>query len=154
MGMKGNGLTAISNLAKPILGYTDQETVKLDFDDLAFHDVKGWAMKTLHKFRLRGFLLLKSSPQSYHVVFDRAVSWLENLRIMAWIAIVSRHEQLQKYTLMQCIKQSSTLRVSAKSGKPAPRIVYRYGEQDAQIRHFTQYRLMITRMLKNDYYIQ
>jgi len=51
---------------------------------------------------------------------------------------------------MQCIKEKgSTLRVSPKSGnpnpKPSPRVVYRYGKQDGQIREFLNYR----KMLKN-----
>jgi len=33
---------------------------------------------------------------------------------------------------MQCIKQSSTLRISSKSVKPSPRIVFRYNEQGEQ----------------------
>ena len=32
---------------------------------------------------------------------------------------------------MQCIKESSTLRVSPKKEKPSPRIVYRYGKEPA-----------------------
>jgi hypothetical protein len=44
---------------------------------------------------------------------------------------------------MQCIKQSSTLRVSAKHDKPMPRIVARFGRQERQIESFLQFRSLV-----------
>jgi len=52
---------------------------------------------------------------------------------------------LQKWHLMQCIKEGSTLRISPKMGKPSPRIVYRYGLEDGQIKEF----LVFRRLTKN-----
>ena len=49
---------------------------------------------------------------------------------------------------MQCIKQASTLRISDKKEKPSPRIVYRYGKKDDQIRGFLDYRKLIKRLMK------
>ena len=88
-------MTATSSPAKPILGYTDTETVKLDFDDTTFRTVRYWALRTMRWFKLNGFLILKSSVNCYHVVFDRTVSWSENLRIVAWVALLSRIETLK-----------------------------------------------------------
>jgi hypothetical protein len=150
MGMKGNGWIVTSNPASPILGYTDTETVKLDVDDTTFRYVKYWAMIALHKFRLQGVLLLKSSPRCYHVVFNRTVTWSENLRIVAWVSLVAHNMSLLKWLQMQCIKQSSTLRVSRKSVKPAPRIVFRYGRDDAQIHQFLRYRRMLKQMIRKN----
>jgi len=45
-------------------------------------------------------------------------------------------EKRQDYVFMQCIKGGSTLRISPKKAKPSPRIVYRYGKQDGEIRLF------------------
>jgi hypothetical protein len=78
-----------------ILGYSDTCTVKLDFDDTDFRTVKYCA---------RGFIILRSSEKSYHVVFDRPVSWSENFRIMSWVAILSKNCKLKDYCLMQGIK--------------------------------------------------
>jgi len=140
MALKANGLTKKSNQAKPILGYSDAETVKLDVDDVSFKSAKYWANRAMKWFRLRGFIIIKSSDDCYHVVFNREVSWSENMRIVAWVALLSGLEKLKKWFLMQCIKQSSTLRISPKKDKPSPRIVYRYGKQDEQIRIFLSYR--------------
>jgi hypothetical protein len=99
-------------------------------------------------FRLKGFLILKSSRNCYHVVFDRQVSWSESLSIIGRIVLMTHHRLLQKWHLMQCIKQSMTLRVSPKGVKPSPRIVYREGCQDGQISEFLKYRRMIKRIMK------
>lgn len=41
---------------------------------------------------------------------------------------------------MQCIKKSSTLRVGPKGEKPSPRIVYREGNEDTQIKEYLETR--------------
>ena len=126
-----------------ILGYTDIETVKLDFDNTSFKTVRYWAFRALRWFRLEGFLILKSSKYNYHVVFNRRVSWSENMRIVAWISLLSNNPRLQKWHLMQCIKEGSTLRVSSKGDKPSPKIVFRYGKEDKQIKEFIGFRKLV-----------
>jgi hypothetical protein len=133
--------------AKPILGLSDTETIMLDFDDTAFKIVKYWASRVMKWFRLEGYIILKSSSGCYHVVFNRGVTWSENMRIVAWVALQSHNKGLQKWFLMQCIKQSSTLRVSCKREKGSPRIVFRFGKQDRQIREFVKKRRLIKVLL-------
>ena len=133
----------------PFLGFTDIETVKLDFDNRSFRNTKYWADRALKRFRLRGFVVLKSSVNHYHVVFDRKVSWAENLCVVGWVAVCSRNKELLKWLAMQCIKGASTLRVAPKEDKPSPRIVYRYGEKNRQIESFLKYRRLIKRMHKS-----
>lgn len=103
-----------------ILGYSDTETVKLDFDRTPFRLVKYWAERALKWFKLGGYVILKSSENNYHVVFDRAVTWAENLRIVAWVCLRSRHTKLTDWLLMQCIKGSSTLRLSPRERNRLP----------------------------------
>ena len=145
MVLKVGGLIATSN-PKPILGYTDNETVMLDFDNTPFQTVKYWALRTMKWFKLGGFLILKSSENCYHIVFNRKVSWSENMSIVAWVSLLSHHENLKQWFLMQCIKQASTLRVSSKGMKPSPCIVYRFGDQREQIQGFLTYRRLIKTM--------
>ena len=99
-------------------------------------------------FKLEGFLILKSSKSCYHVVFNKTVSWTENMKIVAWVSLMSGIETTQKWFLMQCIKESSTLRVSPKREKPTPRIVYRHGKQNRQILDFLDYRKMIKKIIR------
>jgi len=99
-------------------------------------------------FKLKGFIILKSSKNSYHVVFDKKVSWRKNVHIMAWVCLLSKHKKLTGWFIMQCIKEGSTLRVSAKKEKPEPRIVYRYGSQNGQIAEFLAYRSLIKGIIR------
>lgn len=131
-----------------LLGYSDEDTVKLDFDNVSFHDVKYWASRTTRWFKLRGFLILKSSENCYHVVFDRVVSWSENMRIVAWVALHSHNKGLLKWFMMQCIKGCSTLRVASKREKLPPRVVCRYGEQNQNVKEFLKNRRIIKKIQK------
>ena len=131
-----------------ILGFTDTETVLLDFDNTTFKTAIYWARRAMKWFKLEGFLILKSSENSYHIVFNRKVSWSENMRITAWVAQLSRHEKLRDYQRMQCIKEGSTLRVSPKGEKQSPRIVYHEGSDDCQIADFLRYRKRIKDIMK------
>ena len=123
-----------------IIGFSDTETVKLDFDNTSFKTAKYWAERAMKWFRLDGFVILKSSEKCYHALFGRPVSWSENMRIVAWVALQSHNQGLTKWLLMQCIKESSTLRISTKREKPSPRIVFRRGKQNQQIKDFEKTR--------------
>ena len=133
---------------KSILGFTDTETVMLDFDNSTFKTVRYWARRAMKWHRLEGFLILKSSENSYHIVFNRKVSWSENMKIVAWVSLLSHNRGLRRYLTMQCIKEGSTLRVSPKKDKPSSRIVYREGAEDNQIAGFLRYRRRIKDIMK------
>jgi hypothetical protein len=152
MDLKVNGLkrklkAENSNSLPFVLGITDTESVKLDFDKTPFRTVKYYAMETMKWHKLKGFIILKSSENSYHVVFDKKVSWSENVRIMAWVCLISKHEALTKWFLLQCVKKESTLRASQKYNKPEPRIVFRYGSQDGMIAEFLAYRKIVKNII-------
>jgi hypothetical protein len=105
---------------------------------------------------MEGFIILRSSMKnyvvkkkgkvvytyklgSYLVVFDRPVRWETNVKIMNWVALLSGNPSLQRYVRMQCIKGTSTARISVKKGKrekPIPRIVFRYVSNTARLSGF------------------
>jgi hypothetical protein len=148
-----------------VLGITDKESVKLDFDKTPLETVKYWAFRTLSWFKLEGFIIFlsskkdypveidgnivfKYSKKNYLVVFNRRVSWTKNVHIMDWVAIESQIPKLKDYVLMQGIKEGSTLRVSPKGDKPSPRIVDRYGRQDGEIHLFLLKRQEIKNIMR------
>ena len=106
---------------KPCIGYTDCETVKLDLDDMSYSRTKEVVTMTMILFNLGGYLILKSSRNCYHAIFDRNVWWGENVAIMAKVTLMLlvKNPKVLKWFLMQCIKGSSTLRVTPKNEKPA-----------------------------------
>jgi hypothetical protein len=132
---------------KFLIGFTDTETVKLDLDETSFKDVKSLVEKTEKKFDLKGYLILKSSKNNYHVVFDREVCWSENVSIMAYAILTSHKTKLWKWFLLQCRRKASTLRLGSKKDKPPPRIVFRNGDSADRIRVFLKVRKGIKRFV-------
>jgi len=133
---------------KFILGYSDMQTVKIDFDHTPYQTVKYWAIRAMNWFKLQGFIIFKSSKHNYHIIFCRRVSWRQNMHIVAWVALESHTQELATWFIMQCIKESSTLRISPKGRKSSPKIVHRYGRQDRQIQSFLQYRKKIKKIFR------
>jgi hypothetical protein len=149
-----------------VFGDWDTETIRLDWDDApSLDEVKLWSYRATFFFKLEGFIILESSHKSYvvkqkrkiffrfrkasyHVVFNLPVDWSRNVHVMNWTALESGNENLQKYVRMQSIKETSTLRISRKGKKPIPKIVFRYGLQDKQIKKFLETRKLILGFLK------
>ena len=150
-----------------ILGDWGKHTVKLDFDGFPLGEVKWLVYRANEWFNLDGFLILESSTRtfrakhkksgkifyrfkkkSYHAVFNRRVSWVENTRIMAWVSMESHNEKLKDYALMQILKGSSTLRIGNKGKKPFPKPIFQFGNQDRQIAEFRDNRQFILDFLK------
>ena len=132
----------------PIFGFTDRETVKLDFDDTPLWLVVYCSMRACLWFKLEGGVILKSSKGSYHVIFNRPVSWSRNVHIMDWVGRLSKIESVRNYALMQGIKESSTLRVGPKGDKSTPRVAYRWGKQNGQVKAYLRERREINKITK------
>jgi hypothetical protein len=154
-----------------IIGNWSKNTVQVDFDKMSFDKVKYYAHRVNNFFfsGKSGFIIFESSKKehvakekgkkgkvtfryfekNYLVAFDKPVSWIENVHIINWIALESGSVDLQKWVTMQCIKESSTLRFSPKIDKPSPKIVYRYGSQNNQIKELLETRRIILNIVKN-----
>jgi len=135
-----------------VKGISDNHTIMVDLDNMSFRNVKSLAELACRHFKLGGFIILKSSPNHYHVVFDRPMRfWSDVFRVISWIAIISNNPNVWKWICMQAIKKACTLRVNEKpiknGVKPKPRIVYRYGSQYRQVRAFLEKRREILNVL-------
>jgi len=123
-----------------VVGYTDRETIKLDLDGTVYKRVKKIADYCVVAYHLEGYVILQSSKNNYHVVFDKNVSWEENVRIMAWVAYKFGKESYTRWFVLQVIKTASTLRIGNKGEKPRPRIVHKFGRQSEEIKNFREHR--------------
>lgn len=148
--MEGIGFTLTWSPGEPTVGCTDGTSVKLDLDDVPLKTVKLWTEQTCEKYHLGGFLILRSSHHCYHVLFDRPVTWLENISIIAWTCLMSKHQGLTKWLLLQCIKGQSTLRILRKKEKSPPRIVFKHGTQHREIKNFQHFRAFLKRCSKRN----
>lgn len=125
----------------PSVGFTDQETVKLDLDNMGFSEVKYWASYACKEWKLDGYLLLKSSERNFHVVFNRSVEWNENVKVMAWVCRETKNEGLRRWFYEQVLRGDSTLRIGSKTVikddkeivKPPPQPVLCVGERNHRI---------------------
>jgi hypothetical protein len=148
-----------------VWGDWDTETVRLDFDNTIPDEVLLWSYRATFFFKLEGFIVLESSHKdyvvkqkrkiffkfrkgNYLVIFNHPVNWSLNVHIMNWVALESGNENLKKYVIMQDIKETSTVRISGKNKKPIPKILFRYGVQDKQIKKFLETRRLILNFLK------
>jgi len=130
-------LTAMS----VVFGLTYHNVVMLDLDGMSFREVKRLCMEAVRRYRLGGFVILRSSRNNYHVVFDRTFkTWDKTLNIMSRIAIMSKNPNVWKWLCMQVIKGGATLRISPKPSnpgfKPPPRVVFRHGNQDTAVKKY------------------
>ena len=148
-----------------VLGNWNRSMVMLDFDEMSLDEVKYWCFLILNHFKLRGFAILESSRKemkvtlpdftycfvrcNYLAVFDKSVSWERNVEIMNWASLVCHSESLSKYVVMQCIKRSSTLRLSSKGDKPPPQLIYQYGSIDGKVREFLETRELVLNILSS-----
>jgi hypothetical protein len=130
------------------LGYSNQTTIKLDFDRIPLRLVKYWARRACLFFMLEGFIIFQSSYSSYHVVFNLPVTWEMNIEVICWVAIESQLEKLRDYVLLQGRKKTSTLRLGNKGEKPPPKILFRYGKQDKEIKDFLEERREIKQVYR------
>jgi len=152
-----------------VLGNWSKNTVQLDFDLTPLAEVKFWANFTCYVFKLKGYVILESSKKelvvkdkrslkgkviyryvkrNYLVAFDRSVTWTKNVHIMNWVGLESGNENLKKWVTMQCIKETSTLRLGTKIDKSAPKIVFCYGSQNRMIKKLLETRAIILDSLK------
>jgi len=136
-----------------IVGIDEKHTVMVDLDNMSFRKVKNLAESACSHFKLGGIIILKSSPNHYHVVFDKPMRyWSDVLRVISWIGILADNPNVWKWVCMQAIKKTCTLRVSEKPTKngfkPKPRIVYRYGSQNQRIKAFLGKRKEILNILR------
>lgn len=136
-----------------VYGISDKYTVMVDLDNMGFRKAVSLAKLTMNHFKLGGFVILKSSDKNYHVVFDKPVrSWNEVLRIISWTGIMANNPHVWKWACMQAVKKSCTLRISEKPSKdgvkPKPKVVYRFGSQNQQIKAFLLTRKEVLTYLK------
>ena len=114
--------------------------MKLDLDRVSYKKVKSISRWLVEKFDLWGFIILRSSKDNYHVVFDRPVSWEENTKTLGYLMYMADNMGVDKWVMMQLIKGFSVLRVSRKLEKSRPRIIYPEGSQFEQIAGFKEFR--------------
>jgi hypothetical protein len=97
----------------------------------------------MEKFDLEGLIILESSQDNHHIVFNKPVKRIENIAIIAWTCKVADKPKLTAWFLNICIRNHPILRSSWKGTKPPPKIVYPMGKQDKRIAKYLFYREIV-----------
>lgn len=125
----------VGNLGKPMncsIGFVTQKGVCLDLDYITEKSVQKLAEYLLKRYRLKGYLLVKSSPEHYHLIFNRYTSWNQALRI-----VFSVYKAVE-WGIWGARKGELTLRLSKKKGKNIPQLLKIVGKTDKLIRQYLE----------------
>lgn len=114
-----------------IIGYTTSSGVLLDLDHTTLHQTKKLAHNLLYTFKLEGYYIIESSPECYHVVFNkRFTNFSKVTKIVAHACLWSKSRGLSGWLLFQLVKQSLTIRITSKGEKHPPKIMLTHGKTD------------------------
>jgi hypothetical protein len=133
-------------------GFTTSKGLMLDLDNATLGETKKIALKYYNRFKLEGYIILRSSQNNYHVVFNKYLSWrktLEYLFKIVWYFHYHKHgikPSLTSWAILQACKTSETLRISTKKHKRKPVVVALYGKTDKLIKDFLEYRSEVERV--------
>lgn len=115
-----------------VIGFTTDKGIIIDLDNMTYKKAKYIADTLLKKHKLEGFLLIKSSEKSYHVVFNKYLSWKKITKIL-----FSLYECI-RYAVFQMKEGCLTLRISRKNGENKPKILVKVGKTDKLIKDYLE----------------
>jgi hypothetical protein len=130
-------------------GFTTDKGLILDLDNTSLRETKKIAEKYFNRFKLEGYLIMRSSAGSHHIIFNRYLTWktvMEYLFKIVWLYHYYKHEDkphLTLWAMLQACKRSETLRISTKKHKRKPRVVLLNGKKDKLIKDYLQYYDMV-----------
>lgn len=114
------------------IAFNTNRGLMLDLDNMKFRKAL-WIAETLMKrYRLEGFLLIKSSNKNYHVVFNRYLSWRTITKIL-----FSQYECL-RWAVFQLREGMLTLRISEKNNRDRPKVLLKFGKTDKLIKDYLE----------------
>jgi len=128
-----------------VMGFTTNKGLMLDLDNTSLRETRKIADKYFKRFKLEGYLIIRSSQNNYHIIFNRYLTWkktIENLFKIVWLYHYHKRGQkpnLTYWAILQACKGSATLRISTKKHKRVPSVVLFYGKTDKLINDYLQY---------------
>jgi len=112
------------------VGFTTTKGLCLDLDNMNEFKVRKLSQYIFEKYKLEGYLIMKSSKNHYHVIFNKYISWRKT-----GIIIFSLYSTVA-WGIWQIRKGEITLRISEKNGKNKPEEIFRKGKTDNLIKDY------------------
>lgn len=112
------------------VGFVTTKGLMLDLDNVKYSATRNIAEKLTKKHNLEGYLITRSSPKHYHVVFNRYLKWKNIAKILfnQYICI--------RWAIWQMRKGELTLRISTKNEGNPPKIIRCRGKTDKLINDY------------------
>ena len=107
--------------------------VMIDLDDISYEKVLKIAERLLEKHNLGGYVVIISSPQHYHLIFNSPANW----KLIIQILFRFRKMSIEAWAKNQAQKGYCALRVNSKNGYK-PKIILEKGQTDKAISEYKQ----------------
>jgi len=104
----------------------------LDLDNITQAKTKQLAAYLCKRYKLEGYLIVKSSKNHYHLIFNRYLKWRKALQVSFQTI------KCVEWAIWQARKGEFTLRISCKNGKNKPQIIYKTGKQNKLIKDYLE----------------
>lgn len=112
-------------------GFRADKGLMLDLDNVTLSKARRIAEALMKRYRLEGYLLVRSSERNYHVVFNRKpLRWKTIMKIVFSLVVCIR------WGVHQARKGYLTLRISRKNNKNKPKILLEVGKTDKLIAEY------------------
>lgn len=131
-----------------IIGTAHSNYVQLDFDNMEFEEVKKICNSALKTFKLQGYLIIESSKNHYHVIFNKRLSYKNALQVLAWVSLEVNKIEVYRYIMQQLLKDETTLRLTKKRKKPIPKPIFVKGKQNGGIKWYLRHYVYVNFELK------
>jgi len=110
-----------------VVGFMTDRGLIMDLDNMTYRKVR-WLARTLcREHKLEGYIIVRSSERSYHLIFNRFLTW------KTITTILGKMWEAQRWFVFQLREGYLTLRVSTKNGKNKPKIVFKTGKTNKLI---------------------
>jgi len=109
------------------IGFCTDKGLMLDLDNMTRRKAESIAEALMKRYRLEGYLLIKSSDKNYHVIFNRYLRWKTIMQI-----VFSQYVCI-RWGIHQASNGFLTLRISRKNNKNKPKILSEVGKMDKLI---------------------
>ena len=93
-------------------GFATDKGLVIDLDTIPFEKIQKIAEHHLKNDSLEGYIIMESSPQHYHIVFNAYLPW----KTIAMILYSFRHPSIRQWADHQMRRGYLTLRVTPKNG--------------------------------------
>ena len=113
------------------IGFTTDKGLIIDLDQIKLEKVTRIAKKLNTQYNLNGYLIMESSPEHYHLIFNEYLNWKDITKIL----FNFNKNSVIGWAINQMRRGDLTLRISTNRGSK-PKIITQEGASDRLINDY------------------